>query len=73
VRFDVKTQCMQRLGASRTFGTDTPAALDEGRDWTAVVTDVAKPGNRWQRWEHPVVPLDVPGVPRGYFVVATKA
>ncbi len=65
-------QYMQRLGAPWTFGTDAPAALVEGRGWTAVVTDVGEVGNRWHRWEHPVVPLDVPGVPRGYFVVATK-
>jgi hypothetical protein len=65
-------QFMRRLGAPWTFGTDKPAALVEGRGWTAVVTDVAEPGSRWHRWEHPVVPLDVPGVPRGYFVVATK-
>jgi hypothetical protein len=45
----------------------------EGRGRTAVVTDVAEPGSRWSRWEHPVVPLGVPGVPRGYFVTATKS
>lgn len=66
-------QFMQRLGAPWTFGTDTPAALVQGRGWTAVITDVAEAGRRWHRWEHPVVPVDVPGVPRGYFVVATKA
>jgi hypothetical protein len=33
---------------------------------------VAKPGNAWDRWEYPAVPLDVPGVPRGYFVEARK-
>lgn len=64
---------MRRLGAPWTFGTDAPAALVERHGWAAVVTDVAEPGARWHRWEHPVVPLDVPGVPRGYFVVATKA
>jgi methyltransferase (TIGR00027 family) len=63
---------MRRLGAPWVFGTDTPGALVEGRGWTTVVTDVADPGSRWQRWEHPVVPMEVPGVPRGYFVVATK-
>lgn len=63
---------MRQLGAPWVFGTDTPAALVEARGWTAVVTDVAEPGSRWNRWEHPVVPLDVPGVPRGYFVTATK-
>ncbi|WP_068177633.1 SAM-dependent methyltransferase [Mycobacterium sp. UM_CSW] len=64
---------MRRLGAPWVFGTDAPGALVEGRGWTTVVTDVAEPGSRWHRWEHPVVPMDVPGVPRGYFVVATKS
>jgi methyltransferase (TIGR00027 family) len=63
---------MRQLGAPWTFSTDTPAALVEGRGWTATVTDVAEPGNSWNRWAHPVVPLNVPGVPRGYFVEATK-
>jgi methyltransferase (TIGR00027 family) len=66
-------QFMRQLGAPWTFGTDTPAALVEGRGWIAVVTDVAEPGTRWNRWEHPLVPMDVPGVPRGYFVTATKS
>jgi methyltransferase (TIGR00027 family) len=65
-------QYMRQLGAPWTFGTDAPAALVEGRGWTAVVSDVGEVGTKWGRWEHPVVPLDVPGVPRGYFVVATK-
>jgi methyltransferase (TIGR00027 family) len=64
---------MERLGAPWTFGSDTPAALVEDRGWTAMVTDAAEPGNRWNRWGHPVVPADVPGVPRGYFVEAIKA
>jgi len=66
-------QFMRRLGAPWTFGTDTPGALVDGRGWKPVVTDVAEVGSRWHRWEHPVVPLDVPGAPRGYFVSATKA
>lgn len=63
---------MRGLGAPWVFGTDASAALVEDRGWTAVVTDIAEIGNRWHRWEHPVVPPDVPGVPRGYFVTATK-
>jgi methyltransferase (TIGR00027 family) len=65
-------QYMRQLGAPWTFGTDAPAALVGGRGWNAVVIDVGEVGTTWGRWEHPVVPLDVPGVPRGYFVVATK-
>jgi methyltransferase (TIGR00027 family) len=63
---------MGRLGAPWIFGSDTPAAFVEDRGWTATVTDVAEPGNRWNRWGHPAVPADVPGVPRGYFVEAIK-
>ena len=65
-------QYMQQLGAPWIFATDQPAALAERLGWTAVVTDVAEPGVEWNRWEYPAVPLDVPGVPRGYFVSATK-
>jgi methyltransferase (TIGR00027 family) len=66
-------QFMDKLGAPWTFGSDEPAALIEPLGWRADVTDVAEPGSRWNRWEHPAVPLDVPGVPRGYFVQATKS
>ena len=63
---------MKQLGAPWTYGTDEPAELVESRGWTATVTDIAEPGNAWHRWEHPAVSLDVPGVPRGYFIEATK-
>jgi methyltransferase (TIGR00027 family) len=64
---------MQKLGAPWVFGSDTPGALVEGRGWTATVTDMAVPGNKWKRWAHPPVPADVPNAPRGYFVEAVKA
>lgn len=64
---------MSRNGAPWLFGTDAPEQLCETLGWSAVVTDVAGPGNKWGRWFTPTVPLDVPGVPRGYFVVATKS
>lgn len=57
-------------GAPWLFGTDDPAALVPG--WSATVTDVAEPGNRWDRWYAPVMPASEPDVPRGYFVVASK-
>ncbi|CRZ16699.1 SAM-dependent methyltransferase [Mycolicibacterium neworleansense] len=63
---------MSRNGAPWLFGTDAPAQLCERLGWSAVVTDVAEPGNQWNRWFAPAVPLEVPGVPRGYFVTATK-
>jgi methyltransferase (TIGR00027 family) len=64
---------MQKLGAPWVFGSDTPGALVEGRGWSATVTDMAVPGNKWKRWAHPPVPADVPNAPRGYFVEAVKA
>lgn len=63
---------MERNGAPWLFGTDEPGRLCERLGWSAVVTDVAEPGNEWNRWFAPAVPLDIPGVPRGYFVTATK-
>jgi methyltransferase (TIGR00027 family) len=63
---------MAGLGAPWTFGTDQPGELIERLGWSASVTDVAEVGNRWGRWPVPAVPLGVPGVPRGYFVEATK-
>jgi methyltransferase (TIGR00027 family) len=63
---------MERLGAPWVFGSDTPAALVENHGWSATVTDMAVPGNKWKRWAHPPVPADVPNAPRGYFVEAIK-
>ena len=64
---------MQKLGAPWVFSSDTPAALVENHGWSASVTDMAVPGNRWKRWAHPPIPADVPNAPRGYFVEAVKA
>jgi methyltransferase (TIGR00027 family) len=63
---------MAELGAPWTFGTDAPGELTERLGWSAAMTDVAEPGTAWQRWSAPTAPLNVPGVPRGYFVEATK-
>jgi methyltransferase (TIGR00027 family) len=64
---------MEKLGAPWVFSSDAPAALVEDHGWTATVTDMAVPGNRWGRWPHPPAPADVPDAPRGYFVEAVKA
>lgn len=61
---------MADSGAPWLFGTDHPEELVPG--WSAEVTDVAEPGNRWHRWYAPPTPAGVPDAPRGYFVVATK-
>jgi methyltransferase (TIGR00027 family) len=65
-------ESMAAQGSPWLFGTDTPAELAERHGWSAVVTDIAVPGNQWKRWFTPAVPMDVPGVPRGYFIEAAK-
>lgn len=57
-------------GAPWLFGTDDPAELVPG--WSAVVTDVAEPGNQWGRWYAPTAPAGEKEAPRGYFVVARR-
>jgi hypothetical protein len=49
------------------------AALIEDHGWSATVTDMAVPGNKWKRWAHRPIPANVPNAPRGYFVEAVKA
>lgn len=66
-------KAMAAQGAPWLFGTDEPGKLAERLGWSAVVTDVAEPGNAWKRWYAPATPLDVPNVPRGFFVEATKS
>ncbi len=63
---------MAENGAPWLFGTDDPAELVRDRGWSVEVTDIAEPGNRWNRWYAPVTPADVTDAPRGYFAIATK-
>ena len=62
---------MAEQGSPWLFGTDEPGELAERHGWSAEVTDIAEPGNEYKRWFAPPTPMDVPGVPRGYFVEAT--
>ncbi len=63
---------MAERGSPWLFGTDEPGELAGRHGWSATVTDIAKPGNEWHRWFTPATPMDVPDVPRGYFVEATR-
>ena len=65
-------ESMAAQGSPWLFGSDTPGELAERHGWSAVVTDIAVPGNVWGRWFAPAVPMDVAGVPRGYFIEAVK-
>ena len=66
-------KAMAERGSPWLFGSDEPGELAERHGWSATVTDIAKPGNDWNRWLVPATPMDVPGVPRGYFVEATRS
>lgn len=65
-------KAMAERGSPWLFGTDEPGDLTERHGWSATVTDIAKPANEWHRWFAPAAPADVPDVPRGYFVEATR-
>lgn len=65
-------ESMARSGAPWLFGTDDPGGLSRRLGWSPTVTDIAEPGNRYNRWYAPVVPMDVTDAPRGYFVEAIK-
>ena len=65
-------QSMAEQGSPWLFGTDEPGELAERLGWSATVTDVAEPGKEWNRWYAPVTPMDLPDVPRGYFVEARR-
>jgi methyltransferase (TIGR00027 family) len=63
-------ESMAEQGSPWLFGTDDPGGLALRNGWSATVTDIAAAGNDWGRWYAPAVPMDVAGVPRGYFVEA---
>ena len=63
---------MAEQGSPWLFGTDEPGELAERHGWSANVTDIAEPGNAWNRWYAPATPMSVPDVPRGYFVEASR-
>ncbi len=65
-------RAMADQGSPWLFGTDDPGELAEDLGWTATVTDIAEPGNRWNRWFAPAAPSGVAGAPRGYFVSASR-
>ncbi len=66
-------QTMAERGSPWLFGTDAPGELAERHGWAAITTDIAQVGNEFNRWHAPAVPMDMPDVPRGYFVEATRS
>lgn len=66
-------QRLEREGTPFRFGTNDPEALLERHGWRPEV--VAEPGQEGVgegRWPWPVAPREVAGVPRAFFVAATR-
>jgi methyltransferase (TIGR00027 family) len=63
---------MAEQGSPWLFGTDEPGELAQRHGWTASVTDIARPGNEYDRWFAPPAAANVLDAPRGYFVEATR-
>ena len=54
------------------FGTDTPEALFADTGWAATVLQPGDEGANYGRWPLPVVPRELPGVPRAFLVTARR-
>jgi methyltransferase (TIGR00027 family) len=61
---------LARLGAPGRFGTNDPERLMARHGWEADVTQPGEEGANFGRWPRPMVPREVPGLPRSFLVRA---
>ena len=59
-------------GAVWRFGTNNPERLCIGHGWEPRVRQPGEEGADFGRWPLPVVPRGIPGIPRGFLVVARR-
>ena len=59
-------------GAPGLFGTDNPETLMAHHGWDADVTQPGEEGANYGRWLRPILPREVPGLPRGFLVRARR-
>jgi methyltransferase (TIGR00027 family) len=59
-------------GAVWRFGTNDPERLCAGHGWEPWVRQPGEEGADFGRWPLPVVPRGIPGIPRGFLVVARR-
>jgi methyltransferase (TIGR00027 family) len=59
-------------GAVWRFGTDHPEHLCTDHGWEPQVRQPGEEGADFGRWPLPVVPRGIPGMPRGFLVVARR-
>jgi methyltransferase (TIGR00027 family) len=61
-----------RLGAPFLGTMDDPRAVMDARGWTATPVQAGDKDANFGRWPYPPPPLDVPDMPRNWFVTAQK-
>jgi methyltransferase (TIGR00027 family)/uncharacterized protein (TIGR02246 family) len=64
---------LREAGSAWKFGIAEPEAFFAERRWEATVVMPGDPNAHYGRWPFPTVPRSVPGIPRTYFVEATRA
>ncbi len=64
---------LARRGATGRFGTNAPEKLMANHGWKADVTQPGEEGANFGRWPPPMLPREIPGVPRSFLVTARRA
>jgi methyltransferase (TIGR00027 family) len=64
---------LARHGAPGRFGTNDPETLMAHHGWEAEVTQPGEGGANYGRWPRPMVPREVPGLPRSFLVQARRS
>ncbi len=64
---------LARLGAPGRFGTNDPEKLMARHGWEADVTQPGEEGANFGRWPRPMIPREVPGLPRSFLVRAHRS
>ena len=60
-------------GAPGLFGTDEPETLMVNHGWEADVRQPGEEGANFGRWPRPILPREVPALPRGFLVRARRS
>ena len=64
---------LARRGAPGRFGTNDPETLMARHGWEADVTQPGEEGANFGRWPRPMVPREVPSIPRSFLVRARRS
>ncbi len=64
---------LARRGAPGWFGTNNPETLMARHGWEASVTQPGEEGANFGRWPTPMLPREVPGLPRSFLVTALRS